>query len=249
MDEGHFVAKCYFSNKDIKIETCALVDTGATGLAFVNEEFVSQHNLPRYQLRMPRTLEVIDGRTIESGEIREYIRLKLNVGGHEEEISAFITKLGHYSTVLGIPWMRAHGVKLDFKKEELTFGAPECQQHCTNQDVTVTNELRNRIRKSDIAAISAIAYQRSLRNPKRYGKIQAFALSLHDINSGDKKLNPTLRNAYQKPSMNSSRCSKRLWPDNFPHTARPTTPSPLRTKNSNRRLDHCTHYRDLNYKY
>ena len=35
----------------------ARIGCGATGFAFVDEQFVSQHNLPRHQLHVPRTLE------------------------------------------------------------------------------------------------------------------------------------------------------------------------------------------------
>jgi predicted aspartyl protease len=182
MEGNHFVAKCNLLNKTNTIETCALVDTGATGYAFANEEFVSQHNIPRYQLRSPRTLEVIDGRTIESGEIREYIKIPMDMGGHKEEVCAFITQLGQYSMVLGIPWMRTHGVNLDFGKEILTFGAHQCQQKCMTHNVTIPNELHQTKTPMSIAAISATAYCRSIRNHKRYGKLQAFSLSLYDVN-------------------------------------------------------------------
>ena len=124
MQEGHFVAKYSLAIEKNLIETCALVDTGATGYAFANERFVSQHNIPRYQLKTPIVLEVIDGRTIESGEIREYINVPFNMNGHREELPALITQLGQYSLVLGTPWMRKHGVKIDFDNETLTFEKP-----------------------------------------------------------------------------------------------------------------------------
>ena len=52
---------CTLTSGNNRISTHSLLDCGATGFAFVHEQFVSQHNLPRYTLRVPRSLEVIDG--------------------------------------------------------------------------------------------------------------------------------------------------------------------------------------------
>ena len=65
-DEGllegtHLVVDCTLTSGDNRISTHSLLDCGATGLAFVHKQFVSQHNQPRYTLRIPRSLEVIDG--------------------------------------------------------------------------------------------------------------------------------------------------------------------------------------------
>ena len=57
-DEGllkgpHLVVDCTITSGGDKISTHSLLDYGATGFAFVHEQFVSQHNLPRYTLRVP----------------------------------------------------------------------------------------------------------------------------------------------------------------------------------------------------
>jgi hypothetical protein len=72
MDGNHLVIPCTLSDHDIKTDTHALGDCGCTGLFFVNEAFTRQHNFPRYQLKDPKTVEVIDGRPISSGDIMEY---------------------------------------------------------------------------------------------------------------------------------------------------------------------------------
>ena len=47
MDGNHLLVKCLLSNGEDLIETPALVDCGASGFAFIDEEFVRQHHLPR----------------------------------------------------------------------------------------------------------------------------------------------------------------------------------------------------------
>ena len=99
-----WVVGCTITSGDNRISTHSLLDCGATGFAFVHEQFVRQHNLPRYTLRLPRALEVIDGRPILSGDVAELVRVILDIGGHREELAAFVTSLGQYLLVLGIPW-------------------------------------------------------------------------------------------------------------------------------------------------
>lgn len=85
------MVECTINNE---IGSHTLIDCGATGLALIDEQFVSQHNLPRHRLRVPRALQVIDGRPVSSGDIVELVRVPLNIGGHIENIAAFVTSLG-----------------------------------------------------------------------------------------------------------------------------------------------------------
>ena len=62
MDGEHLIVTCTLSNCEKKIRTHALIDTGATGFSFIDENFASHHHLPLLPLKNPRKLEVIDGR-------------------------------------------------------------------------------------------------------------------------------------------------------------------------------------------
>ena len=94
------MVECAINNE---INSHVLIDCGATGFAFIDKWFISQHNLPRHRLRVPRTLQVIDGCPVSSGDIVEVTRIPLDIGGHREVITAFVTSLGQYPLVLGIP--------------------------------------------------------------------------------------------------------------------------------------------------
>jgi hypothetical protein len=61
LDGNHLIIPCILSNHNLKIDTHALIDCGYTGLSFMNNEFPHQHNFPHYQLKTPKTIEVIDG--------------------------------------------------------------------------------------------------------------------------------------------------------------------------------------------
>jgi len=96
LDGTHIVISVELNDGISQIPTHALVDRGATCYAFADEKFVRDHNLPLFKLTTPRTLEVIDGRPIESSIITHLTKLSMNINGHKKQIPMFITKLGQY---------------------------------------------------------------------------------------------------------------------------------------------------------
>jgi len=52
----------------------------------------------------------------------------------------FVTKLGHYPIVLGIPWMELHDVAIRFSSRTLTFGSQYCIANC-NRVPTVAHAI------------------------------------------------------------------------------------------------------------
>jgi len=69
MEGRHLVVLCKLSFSNKTIATNALIDCGATGMAFIDEDFARHHQLPLTPLQYPRSLEVIDGRPISSSDI------------------------------------------------------------------------------------------------------------------------------------------------------------------------------------
>ena len=131
LDGGHIVVSVKLDDKSNKIfSSYALIDCGATGYAFVDEEFAHDHNLPLYKLKTPCLLEVINGRPIESGLITHLTRLQMSIDGHQEDIPMFVTKLGHYPVILGLPWICRHDVYVGFTQNTLTFDSEFCLHRC-----------------------------------------------------------------------------------------------------------------------
>jgi len=130
MEGKHLVILCKLSFGDKTIASHALIDCGATGIAFVDENFARHHQLPLTSLEHPRALEVIDGRPISSGDITHAANVTLSIHEHQERLPMFVTKLGHYPIVLGIPWMELHDVAIRFSSRTLTFGSQYCTAHC-----------------------------------------------------------------------------------------------------------------------
>ena len=77
----------------------------------------------------PRTLEVIDRRLIASGMITHLVGPKLQIRHHVEDAFFFVTRLGHYLLVFGIPWLQHHDVNIRFNLNKLTFDSERCCLH------------------------------------------------------------------------------------------------------------------------
>ena len=75
------------------------------GFAFIDEEFARDHAFLLFKLKKFHCLKFIDGRPIESGLITHITKLKITIASHQEDIQLFVTKLDHYSIVLGLPWL------------------------------------------------------------------------------------------------------------------------------------------------
>jgi predicted aspartyl protease len=137
MDGNHLVVTCTLSLNHKEISTYALIDCGATGYAFIDQDFANHHQLSRRPLKTPRALEVIDGRKISSGDITHMVEAQLSIHEHRERLPMFVTKLGHYPIVLGIPWLKQHDVAIRFASNLVTFGSQYCLAHCNDRAVTV----------------------------------------------------------------------------------------------------------------
>ena len=191
MEQNHIVVNARLGTNPAYEPT--LCDTGATGFAFIDAGYSQLHNLPRYQLDVPRSVDVINGRPIVSGDITHAVKLPLTIGNHEEEITPFVTTLGHHTLVLGVPWMRKHDIKIDFAHNTVEFNSEFCAQHCLTSPTKVTSMLQTQETPTiQVHSVSATSYRRIIKNRnQRYGKIHAFSLSLYDIHQALNDKEPT----------------------------------------------------------
>ena len=130
LEGDHSVVACQLArDSSSAISSHALIDNGATGFAFLDEDFARRHQFPLIPLKTPHALDVIDGRLIASGMITHLVRAKLQIRHHMEDAFFFVTRLGHYPLVLGIPWLQHHDVNIRFILNKLTFDSKWCCMH------------------------------------------------------------------------------------------------------------------------
>jgi hypothetical protein len=93
MEGKHLVITCSLTVNKHEIPTHALIDCGATGIAFMDQDFARHHQIPVQQLKEKKQVEVIDGRPIESGDITHIARVRIRIQEHKKQLSMIIMKL------------------------------------------------------------------------------------------------------------------------------------------------------------
>jgi len=122
MEGEHLVITCTLTINNQEIPTHVLINCRATGIAFMDQHFACHHQISLQELPEKRQVEVIDGRPIESGDITHIAKVGMMIQDHKEQLPMFVTKLGHYPIVLGIPWLRLHDIAVRFASNTVTFG-------------------------------------------------------------------------------------------------------------------------------
>jgi hypothetical protein len=120
-----------------ELPTHALINCGGMGIAFMDQDFARHHQISLQKVKEKKQVEVIDGRPIESGDITHIGKVGMQLQEHKEQLPMFITKLGHYPIVLGIPWLHLHDVTMRFASNTVAFGSQYCITHCHDTSVTV----------------------------------------------------------------------------------------------------------------
>jgi hypothetical protein len=71
------------------------------------------------------------------GDITHLTEVRLDIQRHHEKLPIFVTKLGRYPIVLGIPWLKQHDIVICVASNLVTFGSQYCLAHCVDRAVTV----------------------------------------------------------------------------------------------------------------
>ena len=128
--DSHMVISCILRRFQNRIKALILVDSGASGYSFIDQDFARFHNFPLHQLKYPRRLSGFDGQLALTGNITHIAEVTMDLNGHVEKLFLYVTGLRHYLIVLGHPWLRRHGVITNFSNNTLSLSSPFCLAHC-----------------------------------------------------------------------------------------------------------------------
>jgi hypothetical protein len=169
--------------RDRLIDTHALIDCAAMGIAFVDKDFVHHNQLEEKEIQQSRELEVIDGRPIKSATIMTMAKLNIKILSHQQQLPVFITKLGHYPIVLGLPWLQLHDITIKCQNRRIGFESCYCQQHCQFHSSIYEwgNHMETMDPEKSILDICAIAASPFMRRIKKE-KLNVYAMTLYEIN-------------------------------------------------------------------
>jgi len=94
VEANHLVMACTIVDNHNEIRSHCLIDSGATGYAFIDMAFAECHNFRLFELKEQRPLTVIDRGPVSSGTITHITKIGLSINNHHEMIPAFVTTLG-----------------------------------------------------------------------------------------------------------------------------------------------------------
>jgi hypothetical protein len=104
--------------KNKPIETQPLVDSGAGGI-FMDQNYTWKFNLTK--LEYPITARNMNGTKNKQETIQYYTDLNLQINGKTNTERFLITGLGNQKIILGLPWLREHNPKINWKEGTLQW--------------------------------------------------------------------------------------------------------------------------------
>lgn len=106
---------------DQPVSTKALIDSGASA-CFVDSDFAKAHTIPLVTKREPLELEVIDGREIACGMVKEEtVPIELRIGDQKEKLVFNVIPSPHHPIILGLPWLKYHNPDVDWRTGKISF--------------------------------------------------------------------------------------------------------------------------------
>lgn len=122
---GHarpFLVKGSLRSQEHSYPLQLLIDTGATGYAFIDRKVVSaiceRLDIEPFPLSRPKRIRGFDGKVKKQHILLPHLYLQ---GYKHPTCPMFITDLGDYAAILGLPWMKRAGCLLDPKANAIVF--------------------------------------------------------------------------------------------------------------------------------
>ena len=122
----------------------ALLDSRATGI-FMDKEFAEEQGFKLVKLDKLVEVKNVDRTDNNGGRIEYKIECNMYFEGHIERIRINVCKLGRMKVILGMSWLAAHNLEIDWEKGEVKM--TRCPPWCTqNKEKKKT---RQRIRAAE----------------------------------------------------------------------------------------------------
>jgi len=133
-----FFIDCMLSSEDNSFRCRALIDTGATGYAFLNQKLArvlcDTLGIEPQALSRPKEVKAFNGKS--SKQITHGVYPHMTVAGHSELTAPMlITNLGNHDMILSYSWMKKHDVTIDCVKDRIHFKPDHCDHSLLDCDL------------------------------------------------------------------------------------------------------------------
>ncbi|KAF8679839.1 hypothetical protein RHS04_03732 [Rhizoctonia solani] len=110
-----------------------LIDSGATS-SFLHPCTAEALRLPLIDLPTPRTVTMLDGSSPQAGKIWKKAILTFSFDGKQMTETFLICNTGSHAAILGLKWLDAHNLEIDWNLRTLSF------PHTPPEQVTIAKE-------------------------------------------------------------------------------------------------------------
>ncbi|KAF7762018.1 hypothetical protein Agabi119p4_10010 [Agaricus bisporus var. burnettii] len=124
-----------------KLKLSAMVDSGCTHTC-IDEELVKKKKIPTKKLERPITCRNSDGTIAGKKDITKFVKMDLNINGHNEQLDAVVTPLQSSDLFLGHDWLTNHNPEIDWKQGIIKFN--RCPTSCSFPHTDISFEPRIR---------------------------------------------------------------------------------------------------------
>ncbi|KAG1956839.1 retrotransposable element [Pimephales promelas] len=116
---------------DEKINTTALVDSGAAG-NFIDLSFARTYQLSLLPCTSRMAVAALDGRPLGTGEI-QYISQEVTLQTstlHSERIQLYTIDSPRHPIILGLPWLEKHNPVISWSEKQIIQWSGACKEEC-----------------------------------------------------------------------------------------------------------------------
>jgi hypothetical protein len=119
----------------------AMINSGCTHTC-INEKTVIRKDIPQVKLPRPITCTNSDGTISGNKPITDFVKVKMEINGHQENIDTVITHLDSTDIFVGYDWLTKHNPTINWETGTIKFNrCPlECRTH--HQDISLPMHLR-----------------------------------------------------------------------------------------------------------
>ena len=96
---------------------------------YIDSTIVSSLSLPTIKLSQPITVYNVDHTENIAGRIKEKVVMTLEVYGHQEQATLYVTTLGKQAIILGLPWLVEWNPDINWKAKMLKWCKDDIQRN------------------------------------------------------------------------------------------------------------------------
>ena len=110
--KNHIMIKVNIHGQNKEVSINVMIESGATK-DFIDKTISVKHQIATILAAISREIYLADGNLSAMGLISHIAKVLIKIGGYREIATLQVVNLHNHGTILGIPWLKAHNLKID----------------------------------------------------------------------------------------------------------------------------------------